>query len=390
MRDDFCVDKLKRFPGQNSEKRYTECTGETIADIVGNFYGIPMDAGFAYGAGFAASGVTPSTIGEDPWSVIQGAVAFGSLPITAQDFDATTVGELYEANFANYSADDKKLALSYKMPAPKNIGVDFDAVLNYITTKGVGVSLGMKWSGGLDTYYALTLPWNGTATSSHCVAVYGQKTINSQAYLIVKPWTGSDWGDGGYCYMSRNVFNQTVSCAYSFDPNGNHWLACVSMLITRFPYLAKYAPQLLTSNAGDFPPNPIYVEAKSCLGKHITLDDTVDITVGCCQAVSYVLKKAGVPNIPAKGISGTDTFFYWLTANKSFKRLDAPQQGCIILSPTQGANTGHIGICGIYGILSNNSFGTDAGKFTENFSYESWDNYFGRKGLEIYYFLYIQ
>lgn len=40
--------------------------------------------------------------------------------------------------------------------------------------------------------------------------VKGWKTINGQTYLIMKPWCGEDWGDGGFGYVSRKVFNRLM------------------------------------------------------------------------------------------------------------------------------------------------------------------------------------
>lgn len=132
----------------------------------------------------------------------------------------------------------------------------------------------------------------------------------------------------------------------------------------------------------------IYNEAKACLGLHITLNPAVSSEVGCAEAVSYVLLKAGIPAIPQAGIAGTAQLYQWLSQNPHFLRVEAPVQGAVIISPTSYGNgtiEGHVGILGAfgvqfpneYGILSNNS---DNGLFQEKWNLLTWYEYYGQKG----------
>jgi hypothetical protein len=45
----------------------------------------------------------------------------------------------------------------------------------------------------------------------HNWAVKGWTVINGQTYLIGKPWAGRKFGDKGFCYVSRPLFNQLMS-----------------------------------------------------------------------------------------------------------------------------------------------------------------------------------
>jgi hypothetical protein len=132
----------------------------------------------------------------------------------------------------------------------------------------------------------------------------------------------------------------------------------------------------------------IYNEAKASLGKHITLNNAVPADVGCAEAVSFVLKNAGVQNLPAQGYAGTADLYVWLHSNPRFMALDAPEAGAIIISPTgygNGSVEGHTGILGgfgvqfpyEFGILSNNS---DNGLFQEVWSLPAWGANYGTKG----------
>lgn len=132
----------------------------------------------------------------------------------------------------------------------------------------------------------------------------------------------------------------------------------------------------------------IYNEAKNSLGKHLTLNSSVPNDVGCAEAVSFVLKNAGITGIPAEGYAGTADLYRWLLANPAFKLIEQPEQGAIIVSPTgfgNGLVEGHTGILGAfgvqfsneYGILSNNS---DDGLFEEKWNLLTWWENYGLKG----------
>ena len=41
----------------------------------------------------------------------------------------------------------------------------------------------------------------------HCIKIAGWTTINGVSYLMVKSWQGSDYGAGGWAYMSRELCN---------------------------------------------------------------------------------------------------------------------------------------------------------------------------------------
>jgi hypothetical protein len=132
----------------------------------------------------------------------------------------------------------------------------------------------------------------------------------------------------------------------------------------------------------------IYNEAKLSLGEHLTLNPNVPADVGCAEAVSFVLKNAGITGIPAQGYAGTADLYQWLLANPQFKLIEQPEQGAIIVSATgfgNGTVEGHCGVLGAFGaqypnefgILSNNS---DNGLFQEKWNLLTWWENYGLKG----------
>jgi hypothetical protein len=135
--------------------------------------------------------------------------------------------------------------------------------------------------------------------------------------------------------------------------------------------------------------NFIYITAKRLLGQHLTLDESVDKSVGCAQALSYVLKASGY-SVPKKGIPGTVGIKAW--CDKNAIPLNGPQVGAIIVSVTEGDRHGHVGVCARYdfmypddfGIMSNDS---RTGLWEVNWSLEEWKIYYEYKlGLQTFFY----
>lgn len=121
----------------------------------------------------------------------------------------------------------------------------------------------------------------------------------------------------------------------------------------------------------------VYNVAYSLLGKHLTLNATVNAEVGCAQALSFVLKNCGY-NIPQGGISSVKGLTDWMI-KQGFKETATYALGNIIVgrSPTDA----HIGVCGKEWIMSNSSNDMPAlnlhkGKFEANFHLAGWKNTF--------------
>lgn len=132
----------------------------------------------------------------------------------------------------------------------------------------------------------------------------------------------------------------------------------------------------------------IYNVSKGNLGKHITLNNEVPPELGCAEAVSFILKHSNIAGIPMGGFAGTASLYEWLTQSAYFERIQAPEQGCIVVSPTgmgNGVVRGHTGILGGFnvqypndwGILSNDS---QSGLFLELWRLSSWEQYYGDIG----------
>lgn len=103
------------------------------------------------------------------------------------------------------------------------IGQDmFDAVRDAMVSGGTekrSVSVGSKWFPEFEQVGVtglLPMPnFKGTNFTWHNYAIKGWKMINDQPYLVVKSWQGLSYGDNGWCYMSRTLFNELMSISGS-------------------------------------------------------------------------------------------------------------------------------------------------------------------------------
>lgn len=102
--------------------------------------------------------------------------------------------------------------------------------------------------------------------------------------------------------------------------------------------------------------------------------------VACAEAVSRIVQKA-FPELKFPTIVSTRELFSHLSQSPSFKPVDTPQYGDIILSVTGTGNGavehGHTGIMGRTWIMSNDS---RSGTFEANYLPDNWRRYYEVKG----------
>lgn len=135
----------------------------------------------------------------------------------------------------------------------------------------------------------------------------------------------------------------------------------------------------------------LYAMAVTHLGTDASPNDLAPDELGCAESVNAIYEKAfGKPFYEGNQLS-TYWMYKALKDSPEFVRTSTVSPGTIIISPTDGHNTGHVGICGKDGIImSNNSF-KDAsgvkGVFEENYTQASWHRQFSeRKKLPVYFF----
>lgn len=227
------LDKNKLFPNQLTDFDGSECVALTATDIAGNLLGTPFNSDFTYAATLYLQNVAPNTNGSDPRAGMYSAVAYGLLPQTDTTFTSRTVGELYAANFANYTPTEKAQAQKYFMNAAKPVALDWQSIVTKLQL-GIPVSLPMRWYWGSNPATVLTQPLTGQPFTNHNVAIYDYADPRG---LTIKMWLGPNAGENGYCFLPRPVFEASAFASYCFDQNASRLLQLISLSIVYFPNL---------------------------------------------------------------------------------------------------------------------------------------------------------
>ncbi len=238
------LDRLQLFPNQKIDNDPTECVALTVADICGNVDGIPYSPDFLYAYTLKLMGREPNTSGLDPFTGMLTPIVYGLLPTTLADFTAQTIGQLYVANWSNYSIDDRLAAQKISRRGVKSL-YSYQDIISYLNKYQQGVSLCVKWYESFNlTGPNGQLPEPRGNFTYHNVAVYDHPMRGLQ----LKPWLGQGFGDGGYCYMNQSIFNEVFQSAAGFDPNGWRWLNLASIAVTRPWIIQDILPLLYASH----------------------------------------------------------------------------------------------------------------------------------------------
>lgn len=255
---DFNIDRCIWFPNQLIDGDATECVGLTVCNLTTNKTGIIYDPDFTYAMVFRLQGKEPSTAGVDPFAGMQSAVAYGLLPASADTLPALQYGELYVANWQNYSQTQRDLALQNVRNGVKTLDLDFNSIIARCAVNTEGVGLVMAW---YDSF--MTPPEDGRlpppsgATTSHEVAVCGQVTIEGEVRMIIKPHLGKSYGAGGFGSLSMAQFYKCATSAHMFDDSQARWTSLIGIALTKFPFLSDYVSSLIQApmTSPQTPPN---------------------------------------------------------------------------------------------------------------------------------------
>lgn len=136
------------------------------------------------------------------------------------------------------------------------------------------------------------------------------------------------------------------------------------------------------------PPKPLvmpktvelYQLSKSLLGTHLGKDTSVPWMVNCANACSDLLIRFGISGLGSKGIAGTANLLKFLETTSQFEEVFEYTTGAVVISATGTGNgkiRGHVGICGNFVIMSNNS---EAGRWDDQWNWERWHDYYTEYG----------
>lgn len=120
----------------------------------------------------------------------------------------------------------------------------------------------------------------------------------------------------------------------------------------------------------------MYHTALEALGIDVTPKDEYPDAVSCAITVNKLAEKAFGKPIEKAHEASTYWLYKALMESKEWERVDLPDKGCVIISPTGYAGpggilpNGHTGIVGVDGNIMSNDSAT--GLFTQNYTIESW------------------
>jgi hypothetical protein len=219
--DIFSVDIGKTMQDQNAEGFPFGCTGYTQSDNKGDEDDSIYRPDYTYLKTCQMEGHPPDQ-GCDIRASLKSTVVYGTQRIdetTDQEAEQHRGGPIFNVY------DDG--------------GLDwFDGIRIAVSGRGKGASMGTPWfpswehlgADGIvpmptedELYKASTDP---DSLAWHNYSCKGWTTISGKPYLRIKSWQGKNYGDHGWCYMSRELVNKIIEIRGSVvfiqgHPDGN-------------------------------------------------------------------------------------------------------------------------------------------------------------------------
>jgi hypothetical protein len=256
---DFCVDPGILMQNQEADNAPTECTAYYTTDARTDVDRMMYSPDFSYAATMYIEGVTPNTGGAEPLAALEAGILRGFRRKDFTGISAAQNGELFVANWNNWSKDDKTLALANRIADVHNAlgnGDPFTSITNACYTARIGVGIVTPWypewnnplGGGV-----LQMPadLSGAGCPWHMHAIKGQKTIGGSLHAMDKSWQGNTIGDNGWLYMPAPVLNAVMTvpgtCALIPVTTGSRFIPVVNILLSHKQLLATEFGQLFTT-----------------------------------------------------------------------------------------------------------------------------------------------
>ncbi len=275
------------------------------------------------------------------------------------------------------------------------------------------VLFGVVWSWKLTDVYLTNYKKEGFG---HALIAVGWAKRNGKEYIVAQNSAGEGAGELGYHYISRQVINYFAGMYGSFmmtdmaredaewylnnqikenDDGLTVWFKSVLMkkvieLLNKLlgnkpdvkpePIIKPIEPKPMT------PSQKIYATALTFIGKDASPTDEAPDELGCANTVSAIIRASGYQFAM---FTSTYWMYEYLRLSKDWQKVDQPQKGAIIISPTGFGNkrmpNGHVGICGEGDKIMSNRSAT--GTLELNFTQESWrQRYAAVGGYPVYFY----
>lgn len=367
------------FPDQNADGLPNGCTGYTQTEIGQDENGEFFDPKFTYENTLILADLPP----HSPCKIRDSFKETRTRGLKRKDNDSTLVRGAY------YDVD-------------KN-GDYFDGIrsalyLNRIASRTISAASPWfpEWRKAIDGILIAPKKYVWEAVG-HNYKICGWKTIKSEPYLIIKPWTGASWGDKGYGYMSREICNKLflisgtaiyIQSNLTASEVKTIKLDIMELILTFLNRLIKIMPsqdnittvslqekypEKLMPNKSDH----LYDVAYSFIGKDASPKELAPDVVSCAESLSCVMIAAGVPDLH-NPILGTAQLNQWL--HDHFTEVEVPELGDIVMSATGSGNgriKGHCGVMGKHTVMSNNS---QSGLWDYHWTLDEWKKYYEIRG----------
>ena len=342
-----------------------QCVVYSVIDCAEDFTGLKFDKETLWNA------VPHYLTGTDPIAVIKEVCKNGLLPI--QTGTIVDLSKRIKPFSSYYNAATGPLSI-------------FDNIRSAVLLSGFSVIVWSDWFQEWQNAFDVC-PIGKTKVSCHCTTIEGWCVRDGVTYFIIEAHIGRKilmsqdviidaFADGRMVVKSFSTKEidkvRSKTIAEQITDTTNNLIELIKQLIGELN--KKKIP--MTND------DKIYNVAFSLIGKHCTCDLSVPKELGCGEAWSYIMKRAGY-KLPVKGIAGTYECDEWLQQHAT--RLTEPHRGCTVVSPTIGDTHGHISIMGNNQLISNNS---NTGKLdTQWNSLQDWLNYYTNElGLETKYY----
>lgn len=235
--DEFNVDIGLTMPDQNADLNGDECTGYTTCDLGTDQDGVEYCPEYTYMKTLEMQGLPPETRGSDIRPALKSASVYGLLPKENMPEILRGKGQAFTSDQAVWPVSLDAIAGKLEHRKGKYFNVYTDSGLDwYDTFKSTiwgnrtdkrGISIGTPWfplgcpmgimPDPTDTQIAQVRA-NPRSYSWHNYAIKGWTKYNTEGKLIrdgeiflkAKAWTGREYGDKGWIYISERCINRLM------------------------------------------------------------------------------------------------------------------------------------------------------------------------------------
>lgn len=383
---EYNADRTGEFPDQNRDGYPNGCSGYTQNDTGENEYNKRFDPAFVYQNTLTIANLPPHSPVQvrDSFRAVR---LYGLKPMDSRDGDPSLYkrGKYFDVDKVGDYFDGARVALWLNRQANRALSVGTPWYWSFIKPDGFMRDWGKKKAGDV---------W-------HNYEVTGWKTVDNKECLIVKAWCGPSWGDKGYGYMSREVFNRLMGISGTFLYIQRNWdqtdipsirfdlIEFVMDLLRRFKKPAT--PELIDKivPSGKSKQERFYEYAKSKLGIDVSPRDIAPDRLACAESLNEVVR-GFFGNPIGENLVSTKILFDKLCEDERFYQVANSQvlPGDISIAvtgeSTNGSPHGHCGVWGKETVMSNDS---DTGKWSAHYTKDAWVKVFaGTLGFPLHTF----